>query len=130
MRLAVIVALAGLCGPLGACSNQPKASNEQLEQFKPPMVRDRGDVVPRQQARFARLDKNGDGFVAADELPPRLAGRLAEFDGDKDGKLSRSEMVEGALDRFDRLDTSKDGKIDAAEREAAMARMRERRPGN
>lgn len=118
MRLAVIIALAGLCSPLGACSNQPQASNEQLEQFKPPMVRDRGDVVPRQQARFARLDKNGDGFVAADELPPRLAGRLSEFDGDKDGKLSRSELVEGALDRFDRLDTSQDGQVTPQERDA------------
>lgn len=113
MRIVTLVAL-GLA--LAACSNQPKANDEQLEDFEPPVVGVRGDVVPRAQARFARLDKNGDGFVTADEFPARRADRFAQLDTDKDGKLSRSEMVEGALQRFDALDTDKDGQITPQER--------------
>lgn len=112
----VMIAAFGLA--LAACSNQPKASDEELDEFEPPVVGVRGDVVPRQQARFARLDKNADGYVTADEFPARRAARFAELDTDKDGKLSRSEMVEGALKRFDRLDTNKDGQVTPDERNA------------
>ena len=113
MRIRTIVVAALV---LAGCSNQPKASDEQLEDFEPPVVGVRGDVIPRQQARFARLDKNADGFITKDEMPPRLAERLAEFDADKDGKISRSEMVEGVLRRFDALDVNKDGQVTPDER--------------
>lgn len=117
MRITIIAVLA--LAMLAACSNQPKASDDQLEDFEPPVVGVRGDVIPRQQARFARLDKNGDGFITRDEVPERRADRFAELDTDKDGKVSRSEMVEGALRRFDALDTNKDGQITPDERRAA-----------
>lgn len=115
MRTLVITATALA---LAACSNTPQATDAQLEEFEPPVVGVRGDVVPRAQARFARLDKNGDGFVTKDEFPARRADRFAELDADKDGKLSRSEMVEGALQRFDALDVNKDGQVTPEERPA------------
>ena len=64
----------------------------------------RGDVVPRLQSRFERLDQNKDGFLTADEFKRDGAQRIAGRDINGDGKLSRAELVEGALARFDRLD--------------------------
>ena len=116
MRILMIPAL-GLA--LAACSNQPTASNDQLEEFEPPVVGVRGDVVPRQQARFERLDKNKDGFVTTEEFPARRAERFSQLDTDGNGKVSRSEMVEGALNRFDALDTDKDGQVTPQERPGA-----------
>ena len=104
---------------LAGCSNTPTADEAALDDFDPPIVGVRGDVVPRQQTRFARLDKNVDGFVTPNEYPKRGAQRLAALDGDGDGKVSRSEMVEGALRRFDARDTNKDGQVTPQERAAA-----------
>lgn len=109
VALALAVALAG-------CSEEPKASQQQLEEFDPPVVGVRGDVIPRAQARFARLDKNTDGIVTKNEFPANRADRFAELDADKDGNVSRSEMVEGALRRFDDLDANKDGQVTPDER--------------
>lgn len=103
---------------LAACAKQPKATEEELEEFEPPTVEVRGDVVPRQQRRFERLDKNQDGHATSDEIPARLTERVMRYDANGDGKISRSEMVEGALARFDRLDTNKDGQVTPEEREA------------
>ena len=113
MRIRTIVVAALV---LAGCSNQPKATDEQLEDFEPPVVGVRGDVIPRAQARFARLDKNADGVVTKDEFPARFADRFDALDADKDGKISRSEMVEGALQRFDALDLNKDGQVTPEER--------------
>lgn len=103
---------------LAACSNQPVASEEELEEFDPPTVQVRGDVVPRVQRRFERLDKNKDGFLSADEFRRDGASRIAARDVNGDGKLSRSELVEGALARFDRLDADHDGQVTPQERSA------------
>lgn len=101
---------------LAGCSNQPKATDEQLEDFEPPVVGVRGDVIPRAQTRFARLDKNTDGVVTKDEFPARFADRFASLDANKDGTISRSEMVESALRRFDAMDLNKDGQVTPDER--------------
>lgn len=102
-----------------ACSNQPKASDEELDDFDPPTVQLRGDVVPQVQRRFERLDKNKDGYLTPDEFRRDGAQRVARRDVNGDGKLSRSELVEGALARFDRLDTNHDGQVTPQERAAA-----------
>ncbi|SFI05293.1 HlyD family secretion protein [Planctomicrobium piriforme] len=44
---------------------------------------------------FARLDKNGDGQISADEAPDQMKSRFAELDKNGDGKLSRDEMPAG-----------------------------------
>lgn len=116
MRIATIATLAL---SLAACSNQPKADDDELEDFRPPTVHMRGDVVPNAQRRFERLDKNNDGFVTPDEFANRGAERVKRLDGDGDGRLSRSELVEGALKRFDAVDINKDGQITPDEASAA-----------
>lgn len=115
MRMTVIVA--GTLA-LAACSTQPKVDEDDLEDFRPPTVQMRGDVTSLQQRRFARLDKNRDGFVTPDEFPKRRPERVAGLDADKDGKVSRSEMVEGSLHRFDKLDANKDAQVTPEERRA------------
>lgn len=119
--LGVSVATAAISLILAACSADPKATDEELEEFEPPTVEVRGDVVPRQQRRFERLDRNKDGYATKDEIPARLTERVMRYDADGDGKVSRSEMVEGALTRFDRLDTNKDGQVTPEERAAGDA---------
>jgi Ca2+-binding EF-hand superfamily protein len=91
----------------------------------------REEMLTASATRFAQLDTNKDGKLSEAERSAGPGGRmLGRADSDGDGSVSLDEMKASATARFDRLDTSKDGKIDAAEREAAMARMRERRPGN
>lgn len=113
----VMTALLGLA--LAACSNEPKAGEAGLGEFDPPVVGVRGDVVPRQQARFARLDQNVDGYLTPDEFPKRNPQRIAALDGDGDGRVSRSELVEGMLKRFDARDANRDGQVTPQERDAA-----------
>lgn len=116
MRIATTIVLALA---LAACSNQPTASEDELAEYDPPTVQVRGDVVPRQQRRFARLDKNRDGALTADEFRRDGAARVAALDGDKDGRVSRSEFVEAALKRFDARDTNRDEQVTPQERAAA-----------
>lgn len=113
----MILTLAGMLA-LAGCSTQPEVNEDELEDFSPPTVQVRTDVVQRQQRRFERLDKNKDGFIAPDEYPKRRPERVATLDGDKDGKVSRSELVEGSLKRFDSIDANKDGQITPEERRA------------
>jgi hypothetical protein len=48
-------------------------------------------------ADFARLDKNGDGYISRDEAKDSdaLSGRFSELDRDNDGRISRSEWQGG-----------------------------------
>jgi len=65
--------------------------------------------------RFARLDKNGDGFITADEVSDMPArgpgGGVMAADADHDGKVSHAEFTALATARFARLDTNGDGQI-------------------
>jgi Ca2+-binding EF-hand superfamily protein len=48
-------------------------------------------------------DKNGDGTLAADELPERMQQMLEDADKDSDGQFTREELlasVEGMRERF------------------------------
>ena len=65
--------------------------------------------------RFTAMDKNGDGFITADEVPQGPAGGMHEgfikrFDTDKDGKVSKDEF-KGPADMFTKLDKNGDGFI-------------------
>jgi Ca2+-binding EF-hand superfamily protein len=78
---------------------------------------------------FVRLDRNGDGYIDAQEIPRDLvrpAGpqggpgerlqMLKRMDTDHDGRISREEW-RGAPERFDRLDRNGDGYIDRDDRD-------------
>lgn len=45
------------------------------------------------QAQIARLDRNADGELTADEVPPRYASLLRRFDANADGKLDQQELA-------------------------------------
>ena len=92
-----------------------------------------------QQARFKRLDSNGDGKLSQDELfartpaagnsvlpTDRQAGRQSSYflllDTDKDGFVTLTEFLAGADRNFTRCDLDKNGRIDTAECRQALQR--------
>jgi Ca2+-binding EF-hand superfamily protein len=93
--------------------------------WRQPMTQDEFDATTR--ARFARLDKNGDGVIDASEIEGAMAkrferhrgkhgGRLGErlmraFDTDRDGKVTKDEFTATVRSRFAQLDLNNDGRI-------------------
>ncbi|MHC4816647.1 MAG: EF-hand domain-containing protein [Planctomycetota bacterium] len=98
---------------------------------------------------FDLLDKNGDGFVTADELPAPPARRprpeegkrpgpprgpsadrlLRSHDRDGDGKLSAEEWPDVARLKFEQVDKNADGFIDRHELDKISVRARRQRKG-
>jgi Ca2+-binding EF-hand superfamily protein len=78
------------------------------------------EFLGRRDAGFARLDKNGDGFIDASDIAARSKENteyqtrrfLKMFDTDKDGKVSKEEFEQRAKDRFAMRDLNSDGAID------------------
>lgn len=89
----------------------------------------RDEMLAATDTRFAGLDANKDGRLAAAEMTGPGSRMLGRADTDGDGQVSQAEMRAATTKRFDRLDANRDGKIDAAEREAARQRMMQRRGG-
>ena len=105
---------------------------------------DRAEWTAGQQARFKRLDINGDGKLSQDELfartpaagnsvlpNDRQAGRQSAYfqrlDADKDGQVTQIEFMAQAERNFARCDLDKDSRIDTAEcRQALQRRPTER----
>ncbi|MEO7689319.1 MAG: EF-hand domain-containing protein [Sphingomonas sp.] len=79
----------------------------------------RAEFAAISEQRFARMDKNSDGAVTADELGD-MAGRgpgggVMAADTDHDGKVSHAEFTAMATARFARMDANSDGDITADE---------------
>ena len=102
-------------------------------------VVDRAEWKAGQEARFKRLDTNGDGKLTEDELfartpaignsvlpPDRQAQRQSSYfqllDADKDGVVTLAEFMAQADRNFARCDLNKDGRIDTAECRQALQR--------
>ncbi|MSP75768.1 MAG: hypothetical protein EXR12_06500 [Rhodospirillaceae bacterium] len=103
---------------------------------------DRAEWKAGQEARFKRLDTNGDGKLSQDELfartpaagnsvlpSDRQAGRQSahfqRLDTDKDGLVTLIEFMTLAERNFARCDLDKNGRIDTAECRQAL----QRKPG-
>jgi Ca2+-binding EF-hand superfamily protein len=79
--------------------------------------------------RFAKLDRNSDGYIDSNDVPERLAKRRqqkgggdlmgGQFDADGDKKVSKEEFINGPTTLFDRADANKDNVLDAKELAAA-----------
>ena len=102
-------------------------------------VVDRAEWKAGQEARFKRLDANGDGKLTQDELfartpaagnsvlpADRQTGRQSAYfqrlDADKDGVVTLIEFMAVADGNFARCDLNKDGRIDTAECRQALQR--------
>ena len=73
------------------------------------------EFLAMSEQRFSRMDKNGDGFITADEIGD-MGGRgpgggVMAADTDHDGKVSHAEFIALAKARFAKLDANGDGQI-------------------
>jgi Ca2+-binding EF-hand superfamily protein len=89
----------------------------------------RREYIDARELRFARLDRNGDGVVRADDfrnfatsaaVRSRLAQLLDDADLNDDGAVSRGEFSVTGTPLFDHADTNADGFVDRSE----VARLR------
>jgi Ca2+-binding EF-hand superfamily protein len=100
----------------------------------------RQEYINARSAQFARLDRNGDGFIddadsrdrpdGSDRGKRVVAAMRGRIDANGDGKISKEEFVAAPTVIFDKFDADKNGELDAKELEAARAageRFRERR---
>jgi hypothetical protein len=102
-------------------------------------VVDRAEWTAGQQARFKRLDANGDGKLTQDELfartpavgnsvlpsdrqAQRQSAYFQSLDTDKDGVVTLVEFMALGERNFARCDLNKDGRIDTAECRQALQR--------
>lgn len=100
----------------------------------------RQEYINTRAEQFARLDRNGDGFIddtdsreGADQSQrgQRVAAAMrGRIDANSDGKISKEEFVNAPTMLFDKFDADKNGELDAKELETARGaadRFRERR---
>ena len=121
-----VIGLAAMALALGACGgkrgDEKRASADaKAAGFVPPSVTSRLDYGGAMDRRFRALDRNGDDFLSADELPRNNPRRLRALDRNGDGKISAIEFSEGMLARFDRMDLNHDGTVTSEERRSAGA---------
>lgn len=80
-------------------------------------------VVARVRARFARLDRNQDGKVTAQEVPSMDRARFARFDLNRDAAFTASELADVVRSQatrrceriLARLDSNSDGTLSLAD---------------
>jgi Ca2+-binding EF-hand superfamily protein len=79
----------------------------------------RAEFAAMSEQRFARMDRNSDGAITADEVGDMAnrgpGGGVMAADADHDGKVSHAEFTAMATARFARMDANSDGDITADE---------------
>jgi len=86
--------LASLIGAAGLMATIPVAaqtSNQPPSTTMAPAKKAGDDTL----AEFAKLDKNGDGFIDKKEaiMEPRLLTKFGDADTNKDGKIDKAEFA-------------------------------------
>lgn len=99
----------------------------------------RAEFTEARARLFAKLDRNGDGYLDKQDLykgllarrnpegSDRLKQAMMMLDKNGDGRISREEFVDGPSLLFDRADANHDGVIDARELAAFRAALAARR---
>ena len=129
--------------PAPATDKPARASNSGIMRYDTNKdgVVDRAEWTAGQEARFKRLDTNGDGKLTQDELfartpavgnsvlptdrqAQRQSAYFQRLDTDKDGFVSFAEFMVQADRNFARCDVNKDGRTDTNECRQALQRTR------
>lgn len=95
----------------------------------------RAEFIDARRARFAKMDRNHDGYFSDDDLPRMVRKRAGEkvdrvvqaLDSNRDGRLSRVEFVDGPTRLFDLGDADRNGLIDRYELDRLRTRAEARR---
>lgn len=135
----LVVVLAGgtLASPAAARGRpDPMEMLEQADANRDGAV-SRAEFVDARRARFAKMDRNGDGHFSDADLPrivrkragDRIEQVTAGFDSNRDGRLSRDEFVNGPTRLFDLGDRDGNGQLDKREVEAVRAAAAARKGG-
>jgi Ca2+-binding EF-hand superfamily protein len=101
---------AASAAPAGAPSGDPAPQTREC--CKQDSAACREHARARFEARFKRLDTDGDGTVSkaeAEKGPPHLAEHFAEIDANKDGNLTQEEMLSAMRTRMARCTQDPDG---------------------
>lgn len=133
--LIICAALTGAALGAGAVPAQAQDMNAiQAALFPDPDgdgATSKDEMMAAAEARFAKLDANGDGVIDSGEAASAPGGRmLARADANGDGNVTRDEMLAATATRFERMDLNHDGKVDSTERDQIMAMLRDRGAGN
>ncbi|MDZ4375012.1 MAG: EF-hand domain-containing protein [Phenylobacterium sp.] len=132
---ALILVCAGLAAPAAARDRfDPVALLAQSDLNRDGSIT-RAEYVEGRRARFAKMDRDGDGYVSEADLPrlvrkragDRLERAIDGLDANRDGRLSRAEFVEGPARLFELADVNRDGRIDRAEQGRLAERIAARR---
>lgn len=76
------------------------------------------EFVDYRARQFGKKEKDGDGFLDAEEFPHSNSFRAG--DKNQDGKLSREEYLEIFRKQFPNVDLNKDGEITAADKKQGV----------
>lgn len=135
--LAVVLAGGALAPPAAARGRpDPMEMLEQADADRDGAV-SRAEFLAARRARFAQMDRNGDGWFSDDDVPriarkragERIGQLTASFDANRDGRLSRDEFVNGPTRLFDLGDRDANGRLDAREKQAMRAAVAARKGG-
>lgn len=138
MRPALLLMAACLVFAVPAAA-QTNVSAQAIERLRQADANHDG-LVSRQEflnyraRQFARLDRNGDGYITNTDMPSALARRapagmspqelVVQFDANRDGRVSQSEFVNGPTPAFDVVDANNDNVATEAEFNAAAQNVR------
>lgn len=121
--LVIVLAGGALASPVAARARpDPMEMLQQADANRDGAV-SRAEFLAARQSRFARMDRNGDGYFSMDDIPrlarkragDRIGQLMSSFDANHDGRLSRDEFVDGPTRLFDLGDRDGNGRLEAPE---------------